>query len=83
MTDTYDLIVVGAGMAGAAAANKCGAAGWRVAIVDELPYGGTCALGGVAIPRRSCAGERRSSTAPGSWSVRASTVTGFRSTGPT
>jgi glutathione reductase (NADPH) len=46
MTDTYDLIVVGAGMAGAAAANKCASAGWKVAIVDELPYGGTCALRG-------------------------------------
>ena len=42
----YDLIVIGAGMAGVNAANKCGAAGWRVAIVDELPYGGTCALRG-------------------------------------
>ena len=46
MPDTYDLIVIGAGMAGAAAANKCASAGWRVAIVDELPYGGTCALRG-------------------------------------
>ena len=46
MTDAYDLIVVGAGMAGAAAATKCASAGWRVAIVDELPYGGTCALRG-------------------------------------
>jgi glutathione reductase (NADPH) len=46
MPDTYDLIVIGAGMAGINAANKCGAAGWRVAIVDELPYGGTCALRG-------------------------------------
>jgi glutathione reductase (NADPH) len=46
MTDTYDLIVIGAGMAGAAAAKKCAAEGWRVAIVDELPYGGTCALRG-------------------------------------
>ncbi|HET9689874.1 MAG TPA: FAD-dependent oxidoreductase, partial [Acidimicrobiales bacterium] len=46
MSDAYDLIVVGAGMAGAAAANKCASAGWRVAIVDELPYGGTCALRG-------------------------------------
>lgn len=44
--DTYDLIVIGAGMAGVNAANKCGAAGWRVAIVDELLYGGTCALRG-------------------------------------
>ena len=46
MPDSYDLIVIGAGMAGVNAANKCGAAGWRVAIVDELPYGGTCALRG-------------------------------------
>jgi len=46
MSEDYDLIVIGAGMAGVAAANKCGAAGWRVAIVDALPYGGTCALRG-------------------------------------
>lgn len=46
MNEDYDLIVIGAGMAGVAAANKCGAAGWRVAIVDALPYGGTCALRG-------------------------------------
>ncbi|MGK2966860.1 MAG: FAD-dependent oxidoreductase, partial [Tepidiformaceae bacterium] len=46
MTDTYDLMVIGAGMAGVAAANKCATQGWKVAIVDELPYGGTCALRG-------------------------------------
>ena len=46
MTGTYDLIVVGAGMAGAAAAAKCASQGWSVAIVDELSYGGTCALRG-------------------------------------
>jgi len=46
VTDTFDLIVIGAGMAGIASANKASAAGWRVAIVDELPYGGTCALRG-------------------------------------
>lgn len=46
MTDAYDLMVIGAGMAGAAAANKCASEGWRVAIIDELPYGGTCALRG-------------------------------------
>lgn len=46
MTRTYDLVVIGAGMAGVAAANKSAAAGWRVAIVDALPYGGTCALRG-------------------------------------
>jgi glutathione reductase (NADPH) len=46
MTDGHDLIVIGAGMAGVAAANKCASAGWKVAIVDALPYGGTCALRG-------------------------------------
>jgi glutathione reductase (NADPH) len=46
MSEMFDLVVIGAGMAGVAAANKCGAAGWRVAIVDALPYGGTCALRG-------------------------------------
>lgn len=42
----HDLIVVGAGMAGIAAATKAAASGWDVAIVDALPYGGTCALRG-------------------------------------
>ncbi|WP_026821254.1 dihydrolipoyl dehydrogenase family protein [Arthrobacter castelli] len=46
MSDDYDLLVIGAGMAGIAAATKCSSQGWRVAIVDELPYGGTCALRG-------------------------------------
>ncbi len=46
MSQSYDLIVIGAGMAGVAAANKCAAQGWSVAIVDSLPYGGTCALRG-------------------------------------
>jgi len=46
MTHPYDLIVIGAGMAGTAGANKCAAKGWNVAIVDALPYGGTCALRG-------------------------------------
>lgn len=46
MTQTYDLLVIGAGMAGVAAANKCASQGWDVAIVDAQPYGGTCALRG-------------------------------------
>ena len=46
MSARYNLIVIGAGMAGITAANKAAAKGWRVAIVDELPYGGTCALRG-------------------------------------
>ncbi|MEJ5946916.1 NAD(P)/FAD-dependent oxidoreductase [Pseudokineococcus basanitobsidens] len=46
MSQHLDLIVIGAGMAGVAAAHKCAAQGWQVAIVDALPYGGTCALRG-------------------------------------
>jgi len=46
MSQRFDLIVIGAGMAGVAAADKCAAQGWDVAIVDALPYGGTCALRG-------------------------------------
>ncbi len=43
---SFDLIVIGAGTAATSAANKCASAGWSVAVVDELPYGGTCALRG-------------------------------------
>jgi glutathione reductase (NADPH) len=46
VSESYDLMVIGAGMAGVAAATKCAATGWRVGIVDSLPYGGTCALRG-------------------------------------
>jgi glutathione reductase (NADPH) len=46
VSGSYDLIVIGAGMAGQASADKAAVEGWRVAIVDELPYGGTCALRG-------------------------------------
>jgi len=43
---SFDLVVLGAGTAATSTANKCASAGWSVAIVDELPYGGTCALRG-------------------------------------
>ena len=46
VNEDYDLFVIGAGMAGTTAANKCATQGWRVGIVDALPYGGTCALRG-------------------------------------
>ncbi len=46
MTDAFDLVVIGTGSGGSAVATRCRSAGWRVAIVDELPYGGTCALRG-------------------------------------
>src|SRR5437016_5886924 len=46
MAEPLDLIVIGTGTAGSAPAYRCRRAGWHVAIVDELPYGGTCALRG-------------------------------------
>ena len=42
----FDLVVVGTGSSGTSVASACAQAGWRVAIVDERPYGGTCALRG-------------------------------------
>ena len=42
----YDLVVVGTGMAGSSVATRCAKAGWRVASIDDEPYGGTCALRG-------------------------------------
>lgn len=42
----YDVLVLGAGMAGLTVARKTAKAGKKVAIVDTRPYGGTCALRG-------------------------------------
>ena len=41
-----DLLVIGAGTGAQRVARGCAEAGWTVAIVDNLPYGGTCALRG-------------------------------------
>ncbi|TAK48458.1 MAG: NAD(P)/FAD-dependent oxidoreductase [Xanthobacteraceae bacterium] len=46
MAKTYDLVVIGTGTAASVAASRCRAAGWRVAVIDHLPFGGTCALRG-------------------------------------
>lgn len=46
MEKDYDLLVIGTGSAGSVAARKCKEIGWRVAIIDNRPYGGTCALRG-------------------------------------
>ncbi|MDE2467388.1 MAG: NAD(P)/FAD-dependent oxidoreductase, partial [Bradyrhizobium sp.] len=46
MPHQYDLVVLGTGVAATTAAFRCRAAGWRVAIIDHLPFGGTCALRG-------------------------------------
>src|SRR5215217_72478 len=42
----FDLIVIGTGTAASTTASECSLAGWRVAIIDSLPFGGTCALRG-------------------------------------
>ncbi len=46
MERKFDLVVIGTGAAGSAAAYKCRKAGWDVAIIDSRSYGGTCALRG-------------------------------------
>jgi glutathione reductase (NADPH) len=46
MTRQFDVIAIGTGSAASAVASRCREAGWRVAIVDSRPFGGTCALRG-------------------------------------
>ena len=46
MIKSYDLIVIGSGVAGSSVAAACNQKGWSVAIVDDRPFGGTCALRG-------------------------------------
>ncbi len=44
--ESFDLLVIGAGTGANGVARGCAKAGWSVAVVDSLPYGGTCALRG-------------------------------------
>ncbi len=46
MTKQYDLIAIGTGAGASGAASRCRSAGWSVAVIDHLPFGGTCALRG-------------------------------------
>src|SRR6202521_3813295 len=46
LTRQFDVIAIGTGSAASAVALRCREAGWRVAIVDSRPFGGTCALRG-------------------------------------
>ena len=46
MTKQYDLVVIGTGTGASSVAARCRAAGWTVAVIDHLPFGGTCALRG-------------------------------------
>jgi len=43
MKNNYDIIVIGTGAAASGVAYKCKSSGLSVAVIDELPYGGTCA----------------------------------------
>ncbi|HVC52061.1 MAG TPA: NAD(P)/FAD-dependent oxidoreductase [Stellaceae bacterium] len=42
----YDLAVIGSGTAAQVVSARVRAAGWSVAVIDHLPFGGTCALRG-------------------------------------
>src|SRR5216684_7608602 len=42
----YDLVAIGSGTAAQVASARVRAAGWSVAVIDHLPFGGTCALRG-------------------------------------
>jgi len=46
MTEKFDLVAIGTGSGASAVAYRCHSAGWKVAIVDSRPFGGTCALRG-------------------------------------
>lgn len=44
--ESYDLVVIGTGAAATSVASRMKTAGWTVAVVDQRPFGGTCALRG-------------------------------------
>ena len=44
--DTFDLIILGTGPAASRVADKCAEAGWKLAIIENRAFGGTCALRG-------------------------------------
>lgn len=55
--DAYDLIVIGSGTAAQVAIAKVRTAGWSVAVIDHLPFGGTCALRGCDPKKMLVSGE--------------------------
>ena len=44
--NNFDIAVIGTGSAASTVAHKCSSAGWKVAVIDSRPFGGTCALRG-------------------------------------
>lgn len=53
--ETYDLIAIGTGSAASSVITRCAEAGWRIAVIDEREFGGTCALRGCD-PKKVLAG---------------------------
>lgn len=51
MKKTYDLIVIGTGDAGKEVAYPARKKGWKVAVIDKNPFGGTCGLRG-CVPKK-------------------------------
>jgi glutathione reductase (NADPH) len=46
MTREFDVLVIGTGTSGYTLALACREAEWSVAVADNRPYGGTCAMRG-------------------------------------
>jgi glutathione reductase (NADPH) len=46
MARAYDLVIIGSGTAAQVASDLMASAGWKVAVIDHRPFGGTCALRG-------------------------------------
>ena len=57
MDQPYDLIVIGSGTAAQVAIARVRKRGWRVAVIDHRPFGGTCALGGCDPKKMLVSGE--------------------------
>ena len=55
--DPYDLIVLGSGTAAQTAIARVHKAGWRAAVIDHRPFGGTCALRGCDPKKMLVSGE--------------------------
>lgn len=57
MSEHYDLIVIGSGTAAQVAIARVRERGWRVAVIDHRPFGGTCALRGCDPKKMLVSGE--------------------------
>ncbi len=57
MSEPYDLIVIGSGSAAQVAIARVRERGWRVAVIDHRPFGGTCALRGCDPKKMLVSGE--------------------------